>query len=438
MKKLGIIAFLIILSFHMPGKAGYANGVIRDSIGTISSGRGGTDLAASDNTTLIYDNPAALSRMEGLNWEFILDLLSTNITYRDPQNSVKAKSQVIPLPAIAGAYKGDKSRFAIGLGIFYPAGFAAEYKLVHGGSVPVYGLQTYRSETSLLKILPAVSWQATDKLSFGMAVGPAIQSTEFNMPFTFQTGPLAGTPAILDFTAKGTGLAWNLGLQYEFNKKLTLGGVYINRTDVTLDGTMNVDVTAHTVLASQLAALGAGPTATYNAKMDFKWPRIIGLGIAYKPNPRHRILSDVEWIQWSSAFDKLQLKLSNGNNGGFNTMLGSSSLEDTIPLNWENSYSIKLGYEYFRNKNTLQAGYILNKNPVPTNTLTPLIPGILEHSISLGYEYRGQTWIFSSAYQYSFGPAQSVGTSKIIGGDFDNSYIKVSAHWLFFNITHMF
>lgn len=438
MNRLWIIFVSLLLSLQVTGGMGYANGVIRDSIGTISSGRGGTNLAATDNTTLIYDNPAALSQMEGLNWEFILDFLSTNITYKDPQNYEKAKSQVIPLPGIGGAYKNYKSRFAFGLGVFYPSGFAAEYKLVHGGNLPVYGMQTYKSRASLLKVLPAVAWQATDRLSLGIAAGPAFQSTEFDMPFTFQTGILAGTPALLDLTADGTGYAWNWGIQYKFNDTLTFGAVYIDKTAVTLKGTMNVDVTDYTVLASQLAALGAGPTATYNVEIDFKWPRIFGWGVAYKPNLRHRFLSDIQWIQWSSAFDRLQLKLSDGSNVGFNTMVGSSSLEDTIPLEWKNSYSIKLGYEYFRERDTLQIGYIFNKNPVPTNTLTPLIPGVLEHALSIGYDYKGHRWIFSSAYQYSFGSEQSVGASKIIGGDFDNSYIKVSAHWIFFNITRTF
>ena len=439
MRRFSIVFFMIWASVQITEGIGSANGVIRDSIGTISSGRGGTNLAASDNSALIYDNPAALSRMSGLNWDLTMDILSTNITYNDPQNDKKAKKQIIPLPGLAGVYKSEKSNLAFGLGVFYPAGFAAEYELIHGGDLPIYGTQTYKSEVSLLKVLPAVAWQATDRLSIGAAVGPAFQSTKLDMPFTFQTGALAGTPALIDLKTDGTGYAWNLGLQYKFSEKLTFGAVYLSKTAVTLKGDMDVDVTDHPVLGGLLASMGAETTANYDVKIDFTWPQTLGGGLSYEPNPMHHFLTDVQWIRWASAFDEIHLKLSNGNNAGFNALLGgSSSLEDTLPLDWENSYSFKLGYEYLRERNTFQAGYIYNKNPVPNNTLTPLIPGILEHALSLGYKHKGQRWTLSSAYQYSFGPKQYVGTSKIIGGDFDNSYVEVNAHWVFFNLMYTF
>ena len=177
MRRFSIVFFMIWASVQITEGIGSANGVIRDSIGTISSGRGGTNLAASDNSALIYDNPAALSRMSGLNWDLTMDILSTNITYNDPQNDKKAKKQIIPLPGLAGVYKSEKSNLAFGLGVFYPAGFAAEYELIHGGDLPIYGTQTYKSEVSLLKVLPAVAWQATDRLSIGAAVG------DFTEPF---------------------------------------------------------------------------------------------------------------------------------------------------------------------------------------------------------------------------------------------------------------
>lgn len=438
MRRLLILFLMIWTSIQMMEGMGYANGVIRDSIGTISSGRGGTNIAASDNSALINDNPAGLSRMSGFNWALTMDLLSPNITYKDPQNDKKAKNQVNPLPALAGAYKGEGSNMAFGLMVFYPAGFAAEYDLIHGGNLPIYGEQTYRSEASLLKVMPAVAYQVTYRLSLGAAIGPAFQSTELDMPFTFQTGSLSGTPALIDLKTNGTGYTWNLGLQYQFNEKLTFGAVYISKTAVTLKGDMDVDVTGHPVLEPLLTSMGAEPTANYDVEVDFTWPQTIGVGVAYEPNHRHHFLADVQWYQWASAFDEIQLNLSNGNNAGFNALLGGSSLEDTLPLNWENSYAFKLGYEHYREKSTFQAGYIYNKNPVPSDTLTPLIPGILEHALSLGYDHRGQRWILSTAYQYSFGPKQSVGTSKIIGGDFDDSSMEVNAHWIFFNMMYRY
>ena len=69
-------------------KESNATGVMLDSMGSVSSGRGGTNIAHNDNGVLIHDNPAALVNMPtgktaSLGFEFgYLD-----IKYRDPQGS---------------------------------------------------------------------------------------------------------------------------------------------------------------------------------------------------------------------------------------------------------------------------------------------------------------------------------------------------------------
>ena len=111
----------------------------------------------------------------------------------------------------------------------------------------------------------------------------------------------------------------------------------------------------------------------------------------------------------------------------------------SFPFNWNDSLSIRLGYEFAATEYTvLRTGYVYNVNQIPDGTLTPYIPAILEHGFSAGM---GHTWGTSSldlAYQYSFGPDRSVGTSDLVGRDFDNSVFHASAHWLSVALTKRF
>jgi long-subunit fatty acid transport protein len=176
-------------------------------------------------------------------------------------------------------------------------------------------------------------------------------------------------------------------------------------------------------------------TAHYKVGFDLRWPQILGAGVKHIYKTNHRISFDVLWIDWSSAFSELKFELSEGDNPQLNgivsMMTGSDSVQDTFPLHWKDSYSLRLGYEYFLNaKDTLRFGYIYNENPVPSSTLTPLIPGIIKHEVTLGYGRTWDKWAFNVSYLYAFKSEQSVNNSEILGGDFDQSTVRVSAHFL--------
>ena len=98
-----------------------------------------------------------------------------------------------------------------------------------------------------------------------------------------------------------------------------------------------------------------------------------------------------------------------------------------------------MGYEYLLNMaDTLRFGYIYHRNPVPDSTLVPVIPGILEHLVSVGYGRHWKNWNFDVAYQYTFGSRQSVGTSDILGGDYDDSSVDIDAHVLTLGVQYSF
>jgi long-subunit fatty acid transport protein len=110
-------------------------------------------------------------------------------------------------------------------------------------------------------------------------------------------------------------------------------------------------------------------------------------------------------------------------------------VSDTLPLNWMNSVSMRLGYEWMPNDlDTWRCGYVYHGSPVPDSTLNPYLDGILVHAFSLGYSRKFERVTFNSGYQYCFGPTRNVGTSEIIGGDFNNTDMRAQAHFAMFSL----
>ena len=255
-----------------------AEGVIRDSIGPVSSGRGGTNLAYSDNLTTLYDNPAALASMEGLHFDLSVDFLKTELNFRNALNDADAKDDLFVLPSAWISWQAAKAPapITVGIGFFMPAGFGAEFELQNA----VFGRQEYSSKAGVYKILPAVAIDLGKGFSVGGGIGFAYEQAQFHTPYTFQSGAFAGVPGLVDIKADAFGYTWNLGVQYRPNEHWTFGAAYIEETRMNLEGDFSLDVTG-VPLPPEVTA--AGTTADYKVKMENTWPRSFGIGTSTAP-----------------------------------------------------------------------------------------------------------------------------------------------------------
>ena len=87
----------------------------------------------------------------------------------------------------------------------------------------------------------------------------------------------------------------------------------------------------------------------------------------------------------------------------------------------------------------LRFGYVYHWNPIPVSTLTPYIPATLEQAASIGYGWRRCNKMnVDLSYQFPCGSKQEVGTSSILGGDFDNSTVNSAAHWISISFVRTF
>ena len=426
-----LVAFLLVLLFWSP--IVLANGIVRDSIGAVSSGRGGANVSHSDNLAILNDNPAGLAWVDDtLLFEFSGDFLIRNVHYRDPLGSDEAENRLFFLPQVSIAGRLPNSQIRLGLTAVMPGGYGARYTLNHN---PL-GLSDYRSEGMLLKILPTVALPLGDRVSIGGGIGLGYGRTELRMPYTFQATPgLAGGFGTIDMDADGFGVTWNAGIQVKATDRLTFGVSYISETLLEQEGDFFVNA----------PALAPANIANYDVDANITWPRSFALGGNYEFD-FGRLSFDTVWYNWSDAFEKFRFRLSNGDNPTIDGIAGPEPY-DEFPLNWDDSVSLRLGYEHFfcERKTVVRLGYTWNLNPIPDGTATPLLPGILEHTVTIGLGHDFGPVKLDVAYQWAIADNQTVGVSDILGpggttatSDFNFSEMRAQAHWLFVTMMARF
>lgn len=424
MKK--IIAVCLIVFLAGAGQC-FGNALLRENIGAVASGRAGVNIAHTDNNVLIHDNPAALTEVKGRIAEMNLDTLFVNPSFKNAYNNESLGNVICPLPSMSYVQELTDT-LGIGAGLFVPAGCQTDYKLYNPIYSPLYGSQEYSSFIAFQKLLVALGWEPIESLSIGAGIGGAYNKMKMKEVYTFQGGAFAGFPVLLDMKADDIGFTWNLGLQWRVTDRTTVGLSYQPEHEFSMEGDAEV-------------TLGPGAAMTpYDVAFDFTWPQTIGGGIAHQLTDAIKISADVKWFDWSSAFDKITFNLSNA----------SGSSQDTLPLEWEDTYSVALGLDYdITSKDTIRLGYVREENPIPADTQNPLIPAVLAHQVHLGYGHDWENLSLNLAYAYAWGD-QDAGDSKlhaidhpILGlpgavDEYDNSSIELAIHVVSMGVQYRF
>jgi long-chain fatty acid transport protein len=187
--------------------------------------------------------------------------------------------------------------------------------------------------------------------------------------------------------------------------------------------------------AAQLDALGpafAGVRRgfSYDAELDTDFPQVVSGGMSWKFAPKWRMALQVDWINWSSAFSELPVKLTQGNNAGLNALVGANQIQDNVPLRWSDQVIYRAGFEYsVTDAFCLRWGYAYGRSPVPDDTLTPLLAVIPEHTLTAGAGYRWRWLQVDFAYQWDLPITRIVNQSALLDGEYSGSRTQVGVHW---------
>lgn len=355
-----------------------AQGVITPGAGPINRAMAGASTAAPIEIGGSYWNPALLSAFENNQALLGSELLipSTHFTGTLPAGAINGTFPPENRYGVTRSDSGVASNLATGLSFKLNEESPLTYGLLVagfvGGSVnypgsfttplltprqpPAFaGVGPIFGSASMLAINPMASARLSDRLHVG--AGPVITTASISFtPAFFAPGPRDefGLPTFPPATNSRPfwGAGFQVGMLYEINDAWNVGFSY--KSPVWQERW------SYNSYTPDLAPQRIGLNATI--------PQIFSWGVAYKGIDRLLVDVDFRYFDYRNA-----------------ALFGRRVIDGG--LGWRSLFAVATGARYQLNDRlTLLGGYLYNQNPIPENTtlFNVQLPGILEHSLSLG------------------------------------------------------
>lgn len=167
--------------------------------------------------------------------------------------------------------------------------------------------------------------------------------------------------------------------------------------------------------------------ANYDATIkNFQMPADAGLGIAIDLTDDLTLSFDYRRVFWKRAMNNFHVTLTNGDNPDVNYITGSSTIDQAIPMKWRDQDVFAAGVEVkLASWVTVRTGYMFARNPVPPETLLPLLPVIPEQRASLGCSFVFGTFKLDVAWIHAFENSVTI-TNSAHTRDLNGSTLTVS------------
>jgi len=336
-------------------------------------------------------------------------------------------------PEVAISFPLGTSPVTVGLGVVPVAAAGLDWQLTDapGGldGATSYGSRRHQAEFLAIRTVAGASVAIGESLSLGASGGATYNRNELEAPYVFQSHPaLRGFKTLLDLETEGWGAQGTFGVVYRPCERVSLGLSY--QTPTSFETTGHAEGNAGVQLRNLGGAFaGVQPDFRYDARVHTSLPQSVSAGVSWEPMDRLRVVAQVDWSDWSAAFDRLDITLTDGNNADLNGFLGTNRIDDSVPLNWEDRLVYRVGAEFEVVEGLqLRLGYAYGESPIPSATLTPMSAAILEHTVTCGAEWRWSRWGIALAYQYQFGPERRVGQSGLLSGEYSGSAVDLESH----------
>ncbi len=419
---------VLVLDCLVPGPVHPSNGLNMIGFGTESVGMGGADLAVARDTSAMNTNPAGLALVSGSRLDMsAAAIYALSIRHRDQLgNDVETSNPWVYFGSGGYARRWGTGPAVLGIGLFVQGGAGNVYEDL----ITPFGT---RDELSALfrigKVTPSVAYRVSDALFLGaslQAVYSDIRQKVF--PNTSFVDPGNPTNAFFGVEVKdmdGIGAGAKLGILYRASDRFAVGAAYTTRIRLPLeDGQAIVN----------MEAAGLGRVTYRNAEIDgLELPQELGVGISFRPVGPLLLALDLSWIDWSGSMKRSTLRAMDPDNPSAPPVLELSS-----SLNWRDQYVIAVGLAYDVTERTiLRAGYNYGRNPIPDETLTPILATFAEQAVTMGIGYQiGREWRIDTAVEYDLNrkvtysnPELPFGPGTQEEGEAIGFHLMVSREW---------
>jgi long-chain fatty acid transport protein len=351
---------------------------------------------ASEPSAVTY-NPAAITRLEGFQFQAGLDFDNAQDNYKSATGRFSAEHVIQFPPALYATWKQKDGPFAFGIGLDAPFYYRIDWspRLFPGRFV------NRLTELRVFELHPVLAYDLGEGWSVGGGVRYAMGSLkqEDNARFAVSNGGLAGPflPFEVERNASSDvdALAWDLAVHYTA-PSWGWGAVY--RSPERLKGNGDVSYNLRDVPAGLSPATEAFIRSNFDrsgsARQSFELPREIRAGIWYAPYPELRIELDASLMGWSSleatdvTYDP-------------DVFRDGPTVPTRTARDWKDTTSLRLGVEGDITDNLLLFGGVASEpSPVPDHTAEPGFPRGDAMVYGLGFSYGFPQLSFDVGYSF--------------------------------------
>lgn len=382
-------------------------------------GFAGAYTAVTDDPSAIFHNPAGIAFLDGTQLYFGGTLVAPKSSFTGdapfPGAGIREKQDVgvIPVPTLYLTQKVS-SRVVWGLGVYTPFGLRTEWANPDSFTGRHISLA---AELKGVAINPTLAVKLANRVSVGAGLDFRLAKVELRRripslnPFTQQTVDIA--EAKLE-SGYDSGIGFNVGLVAKPSDQLSVGLSYRHRVtvDFTGDAVFALIPTGHSQF-DQLVARNPLLQGRPALGTSITFPGMVAGGAAYEWD-RWTVTGDVVWFNWST-FDRLVLSFPD-----------RPPLDQTVIEDYRNIWQFRAGLERRLGDHwAVRGGYHYDQTPVPTESVSPLLPDQDRHGLAVGGSWLHKRWRVDAGLWYLFlSPRSTEGRSRDhYNGSYDNSAI---------------
>lgn len=424
-KKVFVAGAVVLLAPALALAAGFA----LFEHGARGVGMGGAFGAIANDPSAGYYNPAGLAFIEGTQATagFYLITETSEFTGDNPYPGAGYRTEMedqifypphfhLTGPIGDRVHWGFSMTAPFGLGTWWPSDYAGRYI-------------TKRIDLKLFNLNPNLAFRASDW--FSVAVGFDYYLSQVDLtrsvgavnPYTQQVAEVGQVHMYSEQWDGGWG--YNAGFLAKLGGGLSLGGHYRSRVEVEYDAEASF-VQFPTGYADFDAIIaGRLPFDTNVAgETRVEYPAEIRAALGWQGGPW---TIGLDWVRqgWSS-FQNLPI-----------TIVGRPDLSSVREENYEDSETYRVGMEYRTSpKFAFQLGYLRDETPVPTASVSPLLPDADRDGYSIGMSWNMTSNMRVDA-SYLYLPFKERSTEGLDHDNFNGTY-DTTAHLLGMSVVYSF
>jgi len=339
-------------------------------------------VAAADDASTLYFNPAGMTELPGIQTSSAIDLIIPSASVTDKGSTEHSLSGITAPGGSNGGDPGSPSPVAnfyltaqipdtdltVGIGMSTPFGLSAKYR--------ADGFTRYDSIDSFLEtidIAPTIAWKVNEWLSIGAGLDEQYSYVKLRQALP---NPLAaGGPSVAtDGRLTLSGHTWSTG----FNVGILLKPMAGTKIGFSYRYGISHKIDHGVITISGLSGPISAINGQYGGSAVLDLPDIVAVGVSHQLTPQLTLLGEFDWYSWSN-FQSIPVILST-------PIAGTSQL--VTPENYRDTWSVAIGAEYQLTETVrLRGGFKYDETPTVDAFRDTRVPDGNRYWLAAGVHY---------------------------------------------------